>query len=195
MTPQATVTLNVYARHLVSVLEGMNQPSILVAHSMGGIAASQASELAPALIEQLVYVAAFMPKDADTLLELAEADSSAEVFPHLTFAADGSRTYFDRDATADVFYNDCTPEDAAWATQRLTSQPTQPYLDRLQLTDSGHGSVRRTYLRTLMDRAVTPEFQAIMCERHPPDRVVDLASGHSPFLSRPRDLAQILVGI
>src|SRR5258706_9960209 len=59
-TPPGTVTLQSYTDKVVQTLDAISEPVILVAHSMGGAAASMAAEARPAKIEKLVYVAAFL---------------------------------------------------------------------------------------------------------------------------------------
>jgi pimeloyl-ACP methyl ester carboxylesterase len=55
--------------------------------------------------------------------------------------------------------------------------------------------VPRAYILCSEDRAISPAMQRRMLERVPCDPVVELACGHSPFLSQPDHLADTLVGI
>jgi pimeloyl-ACP methyl ester carboxylesterase len=62
-SPVAGVTANSAAEALVGQLKviGGGEPCAVVAHSMGGVVATAAAELAPELFARLVYVAAFAP--------------------------------------------------------------------------------------------------------------------------------------
>ncbi len=194
-TPASDVTLDSYVQKIVSTIDNIETDVILVGHSMGGIAVSQAAEERPNRISHLVLIAAFMPRDGETMLGLASQDTEAAVYPNLVFSEDGTVSFFLRDGAADVFYNDCDPNVAARATLRLNSQPMAPYTQELKLSEERYGSVPRTYIKTLRDNAVTAEFQQKMIEWSPPDKVILMDSGHSPFLSMPAELAAALVGL
>jgi hypothetical protein len=61
------------------------------------------------------------------------------------------------------------------------------------LSDAGFGSVRRAYVETLDDRALSIGLQRQMQADLPCEEVVSLPSGHSPFLSMPGRLAETLL--
>ena len=55
------------------------------------------------------------------------------------------------------------------------------------------GAVPRTYIRTGNDRVTSPALQDAMIGNWPVDAVLDLASGHFPLFSAPRELAGLLL--
>ncbi len=64
-TPIGEVSLEAYAEKICKVLDAELEPVILVGHSMGGIAISQAAEYLPDKIETLVYLTAFLLRDGE----------------------------------------------------------------------------------------------------------------------------------
>lgn len=69
-------------------------------------------------------------------------------------------------------------------------------MEKLSLSDSNYGSVRRFYVVTQDDRAVNAALQDTMIESDPPERVFRLkGSDHSPFFSRPQALHKIFLEI
>src|SRR6266480_1374727 len=64
------VTLEKYVQKVKDALAAEKEPAILVGHSLGGLTISQTAEEAPESIRMLVYVAASMPCDGETLLEM-----------------------------------------------------------------------------------------------------------------------------
>ena len=62
----------------------------------------------------------------------------------------------------------------------------------MQLSAGRFGKISRAYIRTTQDRAVTPKLQSLMLERTPCDIVLSIDSSHTPFLSRPADLAELI---
>jgi hypothetical protein len=61
------------------------------------------------------------------------------------------------------------------------------------VTDERFGRVPRVYVEALNDRALAISLQRRMHEALPCREVVSLTSGHSPFLSMPRPLAERLL--
>ena len=57
----ADVTLDAYGERICEVLGAQDGPSILVGHSMGGVAITHGAARCPQNVSLLVYVAAFMP--------------------------------------------------------------------------------------------------------------------------------------
>jgi pimeloyl-ACP methyl ester carboxylesterase len=194
LTPQAEVTLDRYADKICAALDRLAPPVTLVAHSMGGVPATVAAERRPDIVTSLVYVAAFVPADGQTLIELALADTEAEVYPNLVIAPDQSFSFFRRDAARPVFYGECTPEDAAWATLRLGPQPLAPYQQPVRTTPGRWGAIPRYYIRTARDRAVTPGLQDRFRDQHGFAAVRELDTDHSPFLSQPDAFLEAVLG-
>jgi pimeloyl-ACP methyl ester carboxylesterase len=68
----------------------------------------------------------------------------------------------------------------------------QVYHDALELTSQHYGAVPRFYVEGLRDNAVSIAYQRAMTGRTPCERVFSLDCDHSPFLSAPEALAEIL---
>jgi len=193
MTPVMQVTLDAYVTKVVQTIDRVSGKVILVGHSMGGFVVSQVAQVRSDKISTLVYIAAFMPKNGETLMALAATDEKALVYPNLTISEDMAFSFFNRDSASSVFYNDCADQDISWATLRLNWQPGAPYTQPVKLTDAKFGSIRRIYIKTLRDRAITPAMQQRMIDAMPPERVIEMDTGHSPFLSQPDVLTNHLM--
>ena len=63
----------------------------------------------------------------------------------------------------------------------------------MHISEAGWGSVPRTYIKTLQDKAVAIELQEAMLAQTPGTPVVELDSDHSPFYSKPEELVEILL--
>src|SRR5262249_4568401 len=68
-TPTSEVTLDSYAARLCEVLAASSERAIIVGNSMGGIVITQGAARCPERVAALVYVAAFLPKDGQSLLD------------------------------------------------------------------------------------------------------------------------------
>lgn len=187
-----SVTLNDYRDAIVQVLDTVSKPVVLVGHSMGGIAISAAAEARPDKIDKLVYLAAFMPKDGQSMMDLAKQDSTSMIGRSLLVDAQLNTVDLVRNNIAPVFYDKTTAEYVLLSNMLLTPNPLQPLVTPIKLTDVNYGTVRKFYITTDYDRAITPDFQKKMYEEHNCEKVYPLNTEHSPFFSAPNNLKNIL---
>ncbi len=191
-TNPGSVTLADYQNAIVRVLDTLPEPVVLVAHSMGGIAISMAAEARPEKIDKLVYLAAFMPKNGESMLDLALADTLSMIGPSLIFDFEHNTVDLVRDNISAIFYDVSTAEYVLLSKMLLTPEPLLPLMTQLTLTPENYGSVRRFYITTSYDRAITPEFQEKMYTEQPCEKVYTLNTEHSPFFSAPDNLKNVL---
>jgi pimeloyl-ACP methyl ester carboxylesterase len=193
-TPRAAVTLARYAASVRDILDAAAEPVIIVGHSMGGMVVSAAVDASPAKVHRLVYIAAVIPRDGESMMEA----SGLEFWPNEALmggmrpAEGGASHYISAAAARATFFSDLSEEDAAAAYSRLTPQPNAPLGEMVRLTSGGLERVPRTYIFCEDDRALIPAQQQRAIERSPGIRVLRLAGGHSPFLSQPQRLAEML---
>jgi pimeloyl-ACP methyl ester carboxylesterase len=200
---------------LISQVEkvGGGRPCVLVAHSMGGVAATRAAQLAPELFAHLVYLAAYMPAAGVPVMTYAQDPQHAGGLLSAAIRADpgvvgaarihpGSADPQYRSLLRQAFYHDVDSQvtDAAIAMLSCDA-PLGLITDSTELTAQGWGSVPRTYLRCLLDRAVPLPLQdrfiaeADVAFPGNPTQVADLESAHSPFLSMPDRVAGVVAAI
>jgi pimeloyl-ACP methyl ester carboxylesterase len=180
--PPENADLDSYATRIAGVIDGLAGRVVLVGHSMGGIVSSQVAERRPHRLAAVVYVNGLLFRACENLVgfldEHAHLGVETATFPH--------------EAAADVFYNTSPRELAAWAAARLRPQRMQVYRDALELTPERYGCVPRFYVEGLRDNAVSLAYQRAMTGRTLCQRVFTLDCDHSPFLSEPAALADIL---
>jgi hypothetical protein len=88
-----------------------------------------------------------------------------------------------------ALYHDCPEEDFERARRLVTSQPLAPLGTPVEVTEENFGSVRRTYVHTTLDRAVSPAAQETMYAELPGEKVVSMSTGHLPLFAAPGELA------
>ena len=93
-----------------------------------------------------------------------------------------------------VFAQLSPPDAVAAAMARLVAEPHGPRSTPLLLTAERWGSIPRTYIECSQDRAIPLSSQRKMQDMSPGARRVTLDADHSPFLSRPAELAAALIG-
>lgn len=185
------VSLGDYASAIADPAREVGGPVIVVGHSAGGIAISQAAANFPGNICALVYLAAFLPINGDRLIQLSRKIASSEfqkaIKPklssgHLTLSIDKSR---------DLLFHDCAQDDVDFALKRQGPEPMRPGITKIKLGADFH-QIRKHYLHCTDDRVILPDMQKWMAERHAIESQPRLKSGHMPMFSAPSALAKAL---
>lgn len=184
--PLAEVTYQDYYQCLLEKLTEYQEPIILVAHSMAGMIAAPLLDCFPERILHLFLIAAYVPQGGLSLLDQA-ISGGPSVIPEVM--EDEYHLNLAKAKTA--LYHDCPPDIADWALSNLQGQPPAPFETKINWNDSGKTLHKRTYLFCEQDRDVHPITQSLVLEKYP-CRVIKLNTGHFPFLSNPKALAEIL---
>jgi len=191
-TDPALVTLEAWTGQIATALEDGPGQSVLVAHSMGGLPATTAASRVPARVAALVYLCAVVPEDGRASAAGAASRAAADRF---VSADDGRTQSFHREQAREMFYADCEPAVADAALDRLTPQPTGPLSEPPRIDGGRLARLRRHYIHTTLDRAISPAVQRGYIASVPGMRVHEMATGHSPFYAAPDELTQLLIEI
>ena len=213
VSPVAGVDLDQAGELLVFQMErlGGGDPVVVVAHSMGGTVLTRAAQLAPALITHAVYLTAFMPASdvpAVAYVEMPENEGNLVVSSLVADPATVGALRLDvassepayRQRLRDVFYGDVDRAVADAAIALLSPDaPVGIAAGSTTLTADGWGSVPRTYIRCGLDFAIRPALQQKFIDDadaafpDSPGTVHLLDASHSPFLSMPDQVADIVI--
>jgi pimeloyl-ACP methyl ester carboxylesterase len=192
--PIAAATLERYADTVCEALASESEPAILVGHSMGGIAISEAAERRPERIRELVYLTAFLLRDGETLIDAA-SQSPTRLTGLTLRSQDRLSTTLNLQMIREIFYAQCADEDVALARSLLQPQAMAPMATAQSLTAARFGRVPRVYIECLRDRVIDPVLQKAMYQASPCEKVLSLDTDHSPFFSRPDELARHLASL
>ena len=191
-TPIAEVTLDAYATRICEVLRAHPEPALLVGHSMGGMAITQAAPRCPERIQSMVYVAAFLPQEGQSLIALTQLPEGAtdQVQANLVISGDPPVATMPAEASRAALYEKCSDEQAAWAIASRTPQPVFPFTEPVALDGFDFAGIPRAYVHCTEDRAIPPPLQRRMIEAAGCDPVIELDADHVPQLSRTTELAE-----
>ena len=179
-----TSTLDVDAAVVRETLDSLDDDAVVVAHSWGGSPVTLGASGAPN-VRHLIYLAAFMieagkpaPVDFRTLPPMPAFDLGPEVcvvVPEYAY---------------DAFYHDVDPQVAAECTAQLRPFARVGW-DLVETSVPPAWSLYpTTYVVTAQDHGVNPDDQRAMAAKA--NNVVELDTSHSPFLSQPRKVADII---
>ncbi|MBW4438567.1 MAG: alpha/beta hydrolase [Pleurocapsa minor GSE-CHR-MK-17-07R] len=193
-TPLGEITLESYRDNVIAAVEAQGQPVILVGHSFGGMVISAVAEAIPAQIQALVYLAAYLPADGDSLVTLSSQDRYSVLGQEGNFllAEDFSTAGVNPDIFASAFCPDCNEEQLAIVAASQLSEPLAPLNTPVALTAENFGSVRQVYILTAQDVVVSPQLQALMLANSPVDHVFALNAGHAAYVTAADALAALI---
>lgn len=183
-TPLASISLDRYVDDVARVVRDSG-PVVLVGHSMAGMIVSQVAERVPDAVDALIYVAAYLPEDGQSLQALAETDGDSLVGKNMEFAPDYSTVSIKPSAIGDAICADLPADVQKMIAASQRPEPLSPFQGKVALTAGAFGRVKKAYLQTTADRAVTPALQQRMLQKYPSMPVDALATSHLPFVAQP----------
>lgn len=191
-TSPATITFQNYVDEVKAAI-GTRTHVILVGHSFGGLVISQVAEEIPTQIKELIYLAACLPHDGDFLLSLAKQDPASHIGKYLTVDQAHGVAIIAKDGVADVFAADAPQQVQEFLAAHIKPEPLGPLATPVHLTSAHFGSIRKVYIHTLNDHAISYPAQQAMVKAGNVAKVYSLASSHTPFISMPGKLAEIIL--
>ncbi|MFJ3903954.1 alpha/beta fold hydrolase [Streptomyces sp. NPDC090025] len=184
------------APYIASLLDSVDGPVVLVAHSMGGTVITNAAA-GKDNVKALVYIAAFVPdvgeSQADLIAKFPGSEVQAVSVPVPYTKADGTTgtdLYLSRDGQA-AFAADLSPSEF-----RLL-QATQRPFDVASFTYPTQAAAWRTIpswgLVAGRDRTIPPATERWMYQRARCRKIVEVpSSSHVAMISHPRATAQLI---
>jgi pimeloyl-ACP methyl ester carboxylesterase len=193
-TPVAEVTLDAYADRVCRELGERPEPAVLVPNSMGGVVSTEAAARCPDQVAAIVYVAAFLPQDGQSLIALTELPEGADdqVQANMVVSGDPPVSAMPDEASKDALYTCCSDEVADAAISRQQPQAVAPFTEPVTIRDGAFDAIPRSYVICKRDRAIPPPLQRRMVKTAGLENVVELDTDHSPQLSATAELAEAI---
>jgi pimeloyl-ACP methyl ester carboxylesterase len=169
-------------------LDAIDGPVVLVGHSYGGGVITDAGDHAN--VTHLVYLAAF-PLDEGESVSRNALTGGEDTKLGDALAVDGDLLTVAPDRATEFFYHDCAPDAAAAAVARLRP------MSLAAMTGVTRAVAWRakpsTYVVCTDDRAVPVALQQSAAARC--GTVIEIPTSHSPFLSRPELVVDVLLAL
>ncbi|MEM8858336.1 MAG: alpha/beta fold hydrolase [Chloroflexota bacterium] len=187
-------TLEGYRDAVIAEVESYDEPVILVGHSFGGMTISAVAEAIPDQIASLVYLAAYLPSDGDSLLTLSEEDHISVLGEegNLNFSEDSAVASVTPEKFAELFCPDCSDASIEAVTASAVGEPAAPLAQPISLTDENFGAVSKAYILTSQDIVVGTQLQVMMLANTPVDQIFVLDTGHAPYVTAAAEIAGLL---
>jgi pimeloyl-ACP methyl ester carboxylesterase len=182
------------AEVVVGALRGADDDVTVVAHSMGGLVAPIVAERRP--VRRIVFVAGLLPLVGQRWDDQVAAAGRGEIIlPGLGRGqidhGDGSTSWGDADRAIARFYPDAPPDLAREAAGRLRRQHWTVMREVTPL--SGWPDIDYSSIVCADDGVVNPSWSRQAFRDRFQVQAIELPGDHSPFLSRPADLVDLLL--
>ncbi len=169
-----------------AVLLDGDEPTVLVAHSYGGIVGAEAAA-GIGSVRHLVLISSYLPEVGQSLSDFGDGAPA----PFLDVDLDAGTFGVRPELLVDTFLHDCDTEvqsqaldHLAWQSVRVTGEPVAAAA--WQHTPS-------TYLVCGQDRGTPARLQREFARRA--GAVIELDAGHHPFLSQPEAVRDVILDV
>ena len=189
----STATFDTYADVVCAALDDRDDDVVVVGHSYAGNTIPLVAARRP--VRHLVYLCAMISDvgrslaeqltDKPEMLNPAYMEGLSDLDEQLC------QRWIDLGIACDVFYGDCHQQMAQAALGRLRPQSVSPALLPFSLTE--HPKVPTTYIVCSDDKMLRPEWSRSAVRERLTAELIELPGGHSPFYSRPGELAEVLL--
>ena len=182
--------LEAYADAVLAACTGMAEP-VVVGHSMAGLVIPLVA--GRRAVRRLIFLAAFLPQPGVSLAKQRASEPIDGTVPPSTaeWTDLGDDIWMVGPNTAtELFYPDAAPADAAWAVAQLRPQSYRFMNEPSPLRAWPNVQSRSIVCRD--DRAINPDWVRAAAHEHLGVEAVEIDGGHSPFVTRPAELAELL---
>ena len=177
-------TLADYVEAVVDALAPVTEPVVLVGHSMGGLVIPHVADRRP--VSRLVFICAMFANLPDPPLGVELPSITQATFDSSLLTIDDQVTTISPEAAVAAFFGDCDPAVAEWAADQLRPQGRAPATPLV----APWPAVRSSVIVCTDDRS--RDYQSLVVAPRLAVEAIELPGGHSPFLSRPAALADVL---
>ena len=171
-----------WARAVVESLAAVDEPVVIVGHSLGGLVVPLIAAMRPT--SRMIFLSAALPRPGKSYNDQRQEE------PDITPPYVGENNGLNKER----FYNTCSPEDADWAMSRLRHQSPRIFEEVTPLT--AWPAIPADYIVSTEDHAISPDWgRRAARERLGTEAHVIVGSDHSPMLNRPAEVAQLLIAL
>ncbi len=168
------------------VLTAGDEPTVVVAHSYGGIVTAEAAA-GVAAVRHLLLVSSYLPEVGQSLSSFG----GEEPVPFLDIDPEGGTFTVRPDSLAETFLQDCDPDTQRGAKDK-TARQSLAVLEQ-PVRAAAWQDVASTYLVCAEDRGTPVDSQREFAGRA--GDIVELDAGHHPFLSRPAAVCDLVLSL
>ncbi|MEF1218783.1 alpha/beta hydrolase [Photobacterium damselae] len=199
-------------RQLISLYQATQNPVVIIAHSIGGLFASELMEKHTEKICSAIFINGYMLLDQQSAADFLVMPYMSNYKVGQILAEDYSKIQATRIAVGlsdsdynhhlrEILYGDISDDRFECALHNLhTDEPLTLFDKKISISKERFGSVNRHYISSKYDLAVPLEAQKYMVDvmdqwSLTSTTVHTIATGHSPMISNHQKLSEIIASI
>lgn len=188
----AFVTMSNYVSDVISFIRKENlRDLVLVGHSMSGIVISRVAEEVPERIKHLVYLAAVVARSGEALIDLLTPERQDTL---RKLHGKTKEVFGTPEQLRPMYFTDLEGNEKEFYLRQLTPQPLAVFFEKMQFKTFPKIDIPRTYVLGTRDRSLPPDLTRMFAERLGVTPL-EIEAGHDLMVSRPDEVAKILLGI
>jgi pimeloyl-ACP methyl ester carboxylesterase len=168
------------------VLQDSDEPTVVVAHSYGGIVTAEAAAGLKS-VRHLLLISSYLPEVGESLSDFGDGTPA----PFLDVDPDSGTFGVRPDFLVGTFLQDCDLDTQTQALDKLARQSAQVTVQPVGA--AAWHQVPSTYLVCAQDKGTPARLQRDFARKA--STVVDLDTGHHPFLSQPAAVQELLLSL
>ena len=168
------------------ILTASDEPTVIVAHSYGGIITADAAAGLDT-VRHLLLISSYLPEVGQSLSDFGDGSPA----PFLDIDSDAGTFTVRPELLVNTFLQDCDPQIQAQAADHLARQSVQ--VTGQPVGAAAWQQLPSTYLVCAQDRGTPPHLQHDFARRA--SSVVELDASHHPFLSQPATVRDLLLSL
>jgi pimeloyl-ACP methyl ester carboxylesterase len=174
-----------YADEVIASTPRTVGPVVLVGHSLGGLTIPIVAGRIPTVMT--IYLCALLPVPGLSFDAQGSGAGTGYVPSVSPTVGPGGGTVWPEQGAIEIFFHDCDPEVAIASARKLRSQQWRITQEVTPLRE--WPAVHSAYILCTDDRVVSRVYSVRAARDLLHVEAIELPGGHSPFLSRPADLA------
>lgn len=157
---------------------------VLVGHSYGGMVITAVADRIPEKIKKLVYVAAVLPMNGESMFDAVGPEISAFLY---NSAKEGNGWEVPPGIPESYGIED--PEDIKWFKTSSTAHPIKTFQQKISYNSSSFEKLNKTYIKCSHDLALEPMATRAKNMNIP---CYEINTGHCPMITCPEALVKLL---
>ena len=191
----AAIDLDIHIKDIQQLLEDEGlEDVVLVGHAYAGMVITGVAEVCRQRLAHLVYVNGVVPRDGEAMVDQLEAVRGPEFTARIRRALDNGQEFLPPPTTAEEIQQRwaiADPEDQSWMLPRLCPQPTASFAQPVSLSSSEAQEIPRSFILSSESGFDSVAQRA----RQSGWGLHQLDTGHDPMITKPKDVAEILLKI
>ena len=185
-------TMSTYISDVIKFIRKENlRDLVLVGHSMSGIVISKVAEEVPERIKHLVYLAAVVPGNNEALVDLLAKERQEAI---RKLQGKTKEIFGTLETLRPMYFTDLEGEEKEFYLRQLTPQPLAAFFEKIAFKQFPKIPIPMTYVLGLKDKSLPPELTRRFAERLGV-APVEIDAGHDLMVSRPGEVAKVLLGL